>query len=206
MSVSKLPRVRSKAKRPRVPWLGIFIALALWFTYDYLRSYWEQPQAILVLGGSTTRERFAAEFARQHPSLPIWVSGGGPEAWSQQVFANAGIERDRIHLDYQAIDTVTNFTTVVDQLKAQDIQSIYLITSDYHMRRACIIGAVVLGSRGIHFTPVPITSQHSPEPLVKALGDGSRALLWVGTGSTGSSFSQTLKSYKTEFLKQLPKF
>lgn len=205
MSVSKLPKSRFKTKRPRVPWLGIAIAVALWFTYDQLR-YWEQPQAILVLGGSTTREKFAAEFAQQHPGLPIWVSGGGPEAWSKQVFANAGIEGDRLRLDYQAVDTVTNFTTVVDQLKAQDIHSIYLVTSDYHMRRACIIGAVVLGSRGIRFEPVSISSEYSSEPLIKALGDGSRALLWVATGSTGLSFSQSLKAHKTDLLKQLPKF
>jgi uncharacterized SAM-binding protein YcdF (DUF218 family) len=189
-----------------VPWLGIAIALALWFTYDQLRNYWEQPQAVLVLGGSTERERFAAEFARQHPDLPIWVSGGSTKAWSEQVFAKAGVQGDRVHLDYQAIDTVTNFTTVVDQLKAQDIHSIYLITSDYHMRRARIIGEIILGSRGISFKPVAIPSQRPAEPLIKALGDGSRALLWVTTGSTGANFSQALKSYKTDFLEQLPNF
>lgn len=204
MSVSKLSKSRfNRRPRTRLPWLGIAVALALWFTYDQLRNYWEQPQAALVLGGSTERERFAAKFARQHPNLPIWVSGGSTKAWAEQVFTKAGINRDRVHLDYQAIDTVTNFTTVVDQLKAQDIHSIYLITSDYHMRRARIIGEIILGSRGISFKPVAIPSQRPPEPLVKALGDGSRALLWVTTGSTGSNFSQALKSHK-EFLQFKP--
>lgn len=204
MSVSKLSKSRFKTQhsRIRLPWLGIAIALTLWFGYNQLRSVWEQPQAVLVLGGSTERERFAAKFARQHPDLPIWVSGGSTKEWAERVFDQAGIERDRVHLDYQAIDTVTNFTTVVDQLKDQDIHSIYLVTSDYHMRRARIIGEIILGSRGISFKPVAIPSQRPPEPLVKALGDGSRALLWITTGSTGSNFSQALKSQK-RFLEQL---
>ena len=146
----------------------------------------EQPQAILVLGGSTQREKFAAQFARQHPDIPIWISSGSPKGYAERVFAKAGVDQSRLHLDYRAVDTVTNFTTLVDELRTRSIKSIYLITSDYHMRRACVIGEIVLGSRGIDFKPVSAPSERSPEPIEKAIRDGARAWLWLTTGHTGA--------------------
>ena len=142
---------------------------------------------MLVLGGGTQREKFAAELARRYPDLPIWISGGTPRSYAERVFARAGIDRSRLHLDYQAVDTVTNFTTLVDKFQAHGINSVLLITSDYHMRRARIIGEIVLGSRGIDFKPVSVPSKRSPEPIEKAIRDGARALLWVTTGHTGAS-------------------
>ena len=100
--------------------------------------------------------------------LPIWISGGTPRSYAERVFARAGIDRSRLHLDYQAVDTVTNFTTLVDEFQARGINSVLLITSDYHMRRASIIGEIVLGSRGIEFKPVSVPSKRSPEPIEKA--------------------------------------
>ncbi|MBE9013423.1 YdcF family protein, partial [Pseudanabaenaceae cyanobacterium LEGE 13415] len=60
------------------------------------------------------------------------------------------------------------------------------ITSDYHMRRAQVIGEIVFGSRGINIQPVSIPSHHAEEPMSKALRDGGRAVLWVATGQTGA--------------------
>jgi uncharacterized SAM-binding protein YcdF (DUF218 family) len=93
-------------------------------------------------------------------------------------------------LDYQAVDTVTNFTTLVDDLQARGIHSVYLITSDYHMRRARIIGEIVLGSRGIDFKAVKVPSERSPESIEKAIRDGGRAIVWLLTGHTGASISK----------------
>jgi len=190
------PQVPAKAaqpKRHRLLGLTAFLAFVMGFTYSQWSSD-RSPQAVLVLGGSLSREKFATEFAQQHPDLPIWVSGGSNPEYAEWLFAKAGIERDRVHLDYDAVDTVTNFTTMVDKLKARDIQSIYLITSDYHMRRARVIGEIVLGSRGIDLQPVPVKSERPPEPLEKAVLDGARAVLWLTTGSTGSTLGQALRS------------
>lgn len=163
------------------------LPILLWFGYKEMKSQWEQPQAILVLGGSTQREKFAAEFAFLHPDIPIWISSGSPKGYAERVFDNAGIDQSRLHLDYRAVDTVTNFTTLVDELQARGIKRIYLITSDYHMRRAYVIGEIVFGSRGIHLKPVSVPTKHSPEPIVKVIRDGARALLWVTTGQTAAN-------------------
>ncbi|MBD2102141.1 YdcF family protein [Leptolyngbya sp. FACHB-261] len=150
----------------------------------------EQPQAILVLGGDREREDFAADFAQQHPDLPIWVSSGTNLEYSEWTFDQAGVAPSRVQRDYRAVDTVTNFTTLVDDLEAQGIHSLYLITSDYHMRRARVIGEIVLGSQGISLWPIAVPSHRSPEPLSKVARDGARALLWLVTGQTGSTLHQ----------------
>ncbi|MEL6439369.1 MAG: YdcF family protein [Cyanobacteria bacterium J06621_8] len=155
-------------------------------TWQILTSSRTAPEAFLVLGGHEERERFAAKLARQHPQLPIWISSGSPQNYARQIFAQAGIKSDRLNFDYRASDTVTNFTTIVDQLQAQGINNVYLITSSNHMQRAKIIGDIVLRSRGIDFQPISVPSDNPPEPIEKCWRDGARSILWLFTGRTGA--------------------
>lgn len=156
------------------------------------------PEALLVLGGHEERERFAADLAQQYPQLPIWISSGSPRHYAQAIFAHAGINTNRLRFDYRAKDTVTNFTTLVDELKAEGIDSVYLITSENHMVRAKIIGEIIFGSRGIKFEPIAVPSDNPPEPLKKSLRDGARSILWLVTGHTGSILVQYgTKSFKS---------
>ncbi|MBD2177773.1 YdcF family protein [Pseudanabaena sp. FACHB-1998] len=143
----------------------------------------KEPQAILVLGGAPSREKFAAQFALQHPSLPIFVSSGSPEEYAQYVFDSAGINRSRVILDYRAVDTVTNFTVMVKELQSRKITDVYVLTSDFHMPRALVIGKIVLGSRGIEMHPVTIPSKIQSENPAKSLRDGLRSVFWLVTGS-----------------------
>ncbi|MFB2834666.1 YdcF family protein [Aerosakkonemataceae cyanobacterium BLCC-F167] len=194
-------RLRDKSSRKfssSIKILTLISPLLLWFSYKQIRSC-ETPQAVLMLGGSTSaleREKFTAKFVSQQPNLEnleIWISSGGSgkyNNYAREIFIKAGINSEKIHFDNQAVDTVTNFTTLVDELKARGVTSVYLITSDYHIRRAQVIGEVVLGSRGIVFKSVAVPSQQSPEPIEKAIRDGARAILWVITGNTGKNFSR----------------
>jgi len=167
------------------------LAVSLFCGYRQVKSYFVQPKAVFVLGGAEERELFAAKFAQLHPELDIWVSSGSPEWYTQKIFAKAGIVQDRLHIDRRAVDTVTNFTTLVDELKAEGIDSVYLVTSDDHMRRARVIGEIVFGSRGIIMEPLPVTSGRSPEPIGKCFRDGFRAILWLTTGHTGATLGKT---------------
>lgn len=141
-----------------------------------------QPQAILVLGGEPIREQFAAQFAKQHPDLPVFVSSGSPREYAEYVFQQGGIDLRRVHLDYRAVDTVTNFTTMVPVLHQRGIRKVYLLTSDFHMPRAQAIARIVLGGQGIEFEPVAIPSSHRPEAGWKILRDTLRSTLWLGLG------------------------
>jgi uncharacterized SAM-binding protein YcdF (DUF218 family) len=149
-----------------------------------MRSADLEPQAILVLGGSPSREKFAAQFALKHPNLPVFVSSGSPEEYANYVFDQAGVPRNRIHLDYRAVDTVTNFTTMLDALRDRNVTDVYVITSDYHMPRAEVIGNIVLGSRGIRIHPISIPSNNRDEASIKSLRDGFRSVVWLFTGSS----------------------
>lgn len=172
----------------RLPWVGLLaISACCWVGYRQLATQFSEPQAIFVLGGSPDREKFAADLALKHPDLPLWVSSGSPEEYSYWVFDQAGVDRQRLHLDYRAVDTLTNFTTLVDDLKKRGITSVYLVTSDYHMRRAQWIAEVIGSERGILFKTVPIPSDRSPEPILKAFRDSGRAMVWLATGYTGAS-------------------
>lgn len=166
-----------------------------WASYRVVRSYVVTPQAILVLGGDPAREDFAAAFARQHPQIPIWISSGSNQEYTEAVFADAGIDFQRLHIDRTAKDTVTNFTTLVDELQNRNISNVYLITSDYHMRRAQVIGEIVFGSRDISLKPVPVPSQAESESLLKAARDGARAVLWLTTGQTGAALNPAPKPH-----------
>lgn len=168
------------------------MTICLWFGYKQVQSYFVQPEALFVLGGHEERECFAAKLAQKYPDLPIWVSSGSPEDYAQRIFAKAGIKGDRLHLDYQASDTVTNFTSLVTELKAQGIDSVYLITSDNHMPRARLIGEIVFGSQGIIIKPMAVPSNSPPESIKKSLRDGARAILWLTTGHTGASITRSL--------------
>lgn len=172
---------------------GLTLLLLFGFGFKQAQGFWHNPEAVLVLGGAVERERFAAEFARYHPGLPVWVSSGSNPEYAEWVFMEAGIDPARVHLDYQAVDTVTNFTTLADAFRANGIRSVYLITSDYHMPRAQVIGEIVLGSRGIDFHPVAVPSDRSPEPIAKVMRDAARAVLWVATGETGSSLARRFR-------------
>jgi uncharacterized SAM-binding protein YcdF (DUF218 family) len=145
------------------------------------------PQAILTLGGGREREQFTAHFAQSHPALEIWVSTGSPPEIAYEIFQGAGISKKRVHLDRRAVDTVTNFTSLVTDFKKLHIQHLYLITADFHMRRAKAIATLVLGSQGIAFTPVAFSWHEPAESWFHILRDCGRAILWIFTGRTGAS-------------------
>ena len=182
-------QVQPKKHKLRLLFLSV-IAICLWFGYKQVQSYLVKPEAVFVLGGHEEREHFAAKLAQKYPHLPIWVSSGSPQDYAKRIFAKAGIEGERLHLDYQASDTVTNFTSLVDELKAQGIDSVYLITSENHMPRALIIGEIVFGSRGIILKPLSVPSNSPPESIKKSLRDGVRAILWLTTGHTGAAVTR----------------
>ncbi len=184
-----MPKVRRK--RSHVPQASVkHKAIGQWLGQWQMRGRLSSPTVALVLGGDAQREEFAAQFATENPDMDVWISSGANPEYSTWVFQESQVSLERLHLDYRAVDTVTNFTTLVDDFDRLGIESVYLITSDYHMRRANTIAAIVLGSRGIHYKSLPVASERPPEPLLRSLRDGGRSILWVLTGKTGSELAQ----------------
>ncbi|MEA5553515.1 YdcF family protein [Anabaena cylindrica UHCC 0172] len=153
-----------------------------------------QPQAIFTLGGGPEREKFTVQFAQNHPNLDIWISSGILPAQAFAIFEEMGISTEHIHLDYRAVDTVTNFTTLVHDFHNRHIKHIYLITSDFHLPRAKTIATLVLGSQGITFSPISIPSERPRESIFHILRDSGRSLLWIVSGRTGASLNPRFHS------------
>ncbi len=154
------------------------------------RFYAPQPQAIFTLGGDLSREIFTARFARVHPKLEIWISSGSPDDATNWAFGMARIAHVRVHTDRRAVDTLTNFTSLVADFKSRNFHHLYLITADYHMQRAKAIATIVFGSQGIAITPVPIPTPKPAESWLPLLRDVCRALLWIFTNRTGASLNR----------------
>ena len=159
-----------------------------------------EPQAIFVLGGGSDREEFAAKLALQHPELEVWISTGSQPEKATKIFESAGVSPARLHLDYRAVDTVTNFTTMVGVFQQRGIEHVYLLTSDFHMRRAKAIAFFVFGSRGITLTSVEtncvltqVLSSCQTESILRVLRDVLRSLFWLATRKTGASVGTKLQ-------------
>ncbi|NEO21455.1 YdcF family protein [Moorena sp. SIO4A5] len=188
---------RKTLRKMRVAFTLTILCIALSFIpirlgFAHLQS--PTPQLILTLGGGIGRERFTAQFAQQHRNLDIWVSSGVPTPQAQKVFREAGIPDQQVHIDRRAIDTVTNFTSLVQDFKTHDIHHVYLITSDFHMRRSIAIAFFIFGSQGIAFTPVAIPSQRPEESWLQVLRDVGRSVVWIITGRTGASLQYYLRA------------
>jgi uncharacterized SAM-binding protein YcdF (DUF218 family) len=195
MAHHSLPRSSRSSPKQRRRWrlwkllvpISPLLLPLCWWGYREIENTWIEPQAVFVLGGEVRREQFAAQFAREHPDLPIWISGGAPQGYTRRVFTKAGVATKNLHLDYQASDTVTNFTTLVDLFESEGINSVYLVTSDDHIQRARLIGEIVFGSRGIKVKPIAFVSGRDAEKPLKTIRDTLRALYWLGTGYTGAN-------------------
>ncbi len=180
-------QARSRRRRPsRLPLVAFTLAgLALVVLSRGL--WWPTPppaQMILVLGGDADRERVAAHLARAD-GLPVVVSGGSNPEYATWLFREReGLPADQVRLDYRARDTLTNFTSLVDDLRQARIRHALLVTSSDHMTRALLVGRIVAGSRGIHLTPVAVPCGRAcvTESRTKIWGDGLRAAVWVLSG------------------------
>ena len=176
--------------RRLVRWAAALLLLGLLIqTGIILRNQRAEPDAAIVLEGdpAPTRIRYAARFAKAHPALPIDIS-------SEPVFYKVYLDTlaegqgplERFVLRTCATDTLTNFTYIVDELKAQGYQHLDVITSAHHMTRALTIGRIVLGRHGIAVTPLPVaTRRGSKESLARTQRDALHAVVWSVTGIAG---------------------
>jgi uncharacterized SAM-binding protein YcdF (DUF218 family) len=167
--------------------------------------------AILVLGGSDgSREKHALllwqRLNKQHEQptkthaglnnepcsgerdIKVWISTGRPVSEIQQMIEEIGVNKDCVILDYRAIDTVTNFTTLSKKIALDGVTHSYVVTDVTHIRRAMIIASVILTYYGIH--PIDSASANTTnrefEWAIRAWRDYLRSVIWFYTGKSGA--------------------
>lgn len=133
---------------------------------------------VIALGGNISRLPYACNIA--YGAHLIISSEGDPER-CLQIALDAGIPRDRIHLDYQAWDTVTNFTKTAALVKHLGTTNLHVVTDGFHMRRSIGIARIVFAFTGIRCHAEP-SSSGLPEPWRMTIEDWLRTLLWRLTG------------------------
>ncbi len=165
---------------------GLFV----WFIgpgplYPYRKAFLnKQPvQLILVLGGDIKREYAGIDLARKL-SIPLILSGGSNPEHAKWLISKSNIPTKLVKLDYRAHDTLSNFTSLIDEIKFQGIRHTLLVTSEDHLPRAMNVGRIIAGSRGIKITSlsVPCKPYCQVESFQKHISDVVRAIAWVSTG------------------------
>lgn len=162
-------------------------------------------QVFLILGGARVRElecaRMIKEFVDRNrqadvvrslpPPLLVLLSSGS--ASLTQVAEASGTNPSCTRLDYRAVDTLTNFTTLASDLARSGCTSVTVATSQAHMCRAYPLAVLVLGSHGIRVSqlacPDSFDRHAKDESTIRALRDFTRALVWIMFGWDGVSVS-----------------
>jgi uncharacterized SAM-binding protein YcdF (DUF218 family) len=101
---------------------------------------------ILHLGGNPLRATKAAELAIQYPDATVVISSEGGDH-GLTYYDAAGIDRNRIKVDMQAWDTVTNFTHTYKLLRRLNVTHLFVVTDSSHMPRSLAIAKQVWGGR-----------------------------------------------------------
>jgi len=139
-------------------------------------------EIILHLGGNARRAQTAAALAAQFPNSHVVISSeGGGHGLS--FYKEAGISQDRITVDMQAWDTVTNFTHTYKLLRQLEVTRLYVVTDSSHMPRAMAIANMVWGFR-VPVIPYPYQDNdaYRERDAQYIRFDRFRALLWRLTG------------------------
>ena len=161
-------------------WIAVFRPL---YPFLIARVNNKSPQLIMVLGGDVDREIAGIKIAKQL-NLPILISGGSNPQYSNWLIEQEDLPPSLLRRDYRAKDTLTNFTSIVDELSQEKVNHILLVTSSYHINRAKVVGEIITSSRGIRLTSlsVPCHSYCQQENKRKKRFDYLRALAWVTIG------------------------
>lgn len=152
--------------------LLVFMITALAFTnlwgklYDFLVIS-EQPLAsdvIIVLGGSSERDLYAAELYNLGFSRKIIVSGVSPSAgiMAERAVKN-GVKREDIILEQKAISTYQNAIFTREIMLDNGFQSAIVVSSPFHMRRSRLVFERVYKNSGISLTYCAVPSSLSTD-------------------------------------------
>ena len=104
---------------------------------------------IIHLGGSVHRLKKAIEIYRQNPGAFIIISSEGGTQQCLDKLNAAGIPSSDYIFDFNAWDTVTNFTATFDYIRKRGTKTLFVVTDKFHMPRAMAIAKIVYLFTGV---------------------------------------------------------
>lgn len=139
---------------------------------------------ILHLGGNANRVEKTIEVYKEHPEAKIVISSEGAPQYIYDQLVGAGIDTKQFVFDFNAWDTVTNFTETFSFIEDRAPKNLYVVTDKFHMRRSMAIAKMVYLFEPISLIACPYmggdTSRTEPFRLV--LEDAGRSLVWKMSG------------------------
>jgi hypothetical protein len=135
---------------------------------------------ILHLGGRFDRVRTTVNLASDPITRP-WtiISTEYAPAEIARLFAEAKVP-GLITFHYWAWDTLTNFTLTRKLIRSRGTKHLFVVTDQYHMRRAMVIAKIVYAFTGVtvHAATHKTAEPGRVEPLFQVIKDGARAVVW----------------------------
>lgn len=116
----------------------------------------------------TDRLDVTLKAAQANPAARVMVTGGQPQAGVTEGdlmtrwLVEKGVDRDRILIEDKSKDTVGNVLNVANLLKRHTADSVILVTSSSHMRRARTLLEDALKQYGIGANVVPVVALDAP--------------------------------------------
>ena len=108
---------------------------------------------IIELGGSPHRLNKAIEIYRKNPDALILISSESNPRLCVDMLNKAGIPRDKYIFDFNAWDTITNFTQTYKFIRSKDTKKLFIVTDRFHMRRSMTIAKNVYLFTGVKLIP-----------------------------------------------------
>ncbi len=132
----------------------VFCLYALSFKYSEALS----TNAIVVLTGGMDRIKTGIDLMPDHPNAKLLISGVNKEVKPENILRQIPPELQlKTTLGYQATDTQGNALEVNDFITKNNIKSILLVTSFYHMPRS--IFEITMQNETVDIYPYPVFPQ-----------------------------------------------
>lgn len=150
---------------------------------------------IIELGGSPHRLNKAIEVYRQNPDALILISSESDPRLCVDIMNKAGIPKDKYIFDFNAWNTLTNFTETYKFIRSKNTKKLFVVTDRFHMRRSMTIAKNVYLFTGVDLIPCEslegdLNRKESDSQVFEAF---VASILWKFTGKV----DRNSNSYKT---------
>lgn len=119
-------------------WGGGLLWFATHINFAKPSSIDNKADAIIVLTGGTKRIEVAVKLLEQKKAGFLFISGVNPDVKAKEFLPQSNDELCCIFLGYKASDTKENAHETREWISEQNIETIRLVTSNYHMMRAML--------------------------------------------------------------------
>jgi len=153
--------------------LLLFIALdnilVLWFSgfvlfnfkiNEYSEETYQKNDSIIILTGGRHRIEQGIELLNNDKAEKLFVSGVSAKTTLDDLLKEANVRtshKNKIELGYTATNTVENALEIKNWITENNIKSVYLVTSNYHIPRS--LEELSALNMDLNITPYPVYSE-----------------------------------------------